>query len=267
MGTHHFWGSPYTMEAFFDEILTAKRVTNSAGVETFSGEFTSLLELAGYCSWLRLQCAEASDIVAYAFRPILTKVAEVMGITYDDIIWLSHEEILDGIRGQGTVSPETIASRKKGWGAILTEKKSEIFEGGKLAKMLDVFVEKQNDTIVTEFSGTPASKGYAKGRVRIIFVPHRINDFNKGDVLVAPETTPDFVLHMKNAAAILTDQGGITSHAAIISREMHIPCIVGTKIATQVLKDGDLVEIDADNGIVRILKKAKSTTPPQADGV
>ena len=60
---------------------------------------------------------------------------------------------------------------------------------------------------------------------------------------------------MKNAAAILTDQGGITSHAAIISREMHIPCIVGTKIATQVLKDGDLVEVDADNGIVRILEK------------
>ena len=59
------------------------------------------------------------------------------------------------------------------------------------------------------------------------------------------------------AAAIVTDEGGVTSHAAIVSRELGIPCVVGTKIATKVLKDGDLVEVDANNGIVKILKRAK----------
>jgi pyruvate,water dikinase len=60
---------------------------------------------------------------------------------------------------------------------------------------------------------------------------------------------------MRKAGAIITDIGGITSHAAIVSREMKKPCIIATKIATQVLKDGDLVEVDADNGVVRILGK------------
>jgi phosphoenolpyruvate synthase/pyruvate phosphate dikinase len=148
----------------------------------------------------------------------------------------------------------TINERKRAVGAMLAPGKVEIFEGQKLKELLDIFIEKQN-TSITEFKGAPATRGYAKGKVRIIFVPHLVTDFKKGDILVAPETTPDFVPHMKSAAAIITDQGGITSHAAIISREMKIPCIVGTKIATRVLKDGDLVEVDAEKGIVRVLER------------
>ena len=67
-------------------------------------------------------------------------------------------------------------------------------------------------------------------------------------------TTPDFVPAMEKAAAIVTDRGGILCHAAIVSREMSKPCIIGTKIATKVLKDGDLVEVDADKGVVRKIK-------------
>lgn len=70
-------------------------------------------------------------------------------------------------------------------------------------------------------------------------------------------TSVDFVPIMKRASAFVTDEGGITSHASIVSREMNKPCIIGTKIATQVLKDGDLVEVDANNGVVKILKRAK----------
>ena len=66
-------------------------------------------------------------------------------------------------------------------------------------------------------------------------------------------TTVDYLPAMKKASAIVTDDGGITSHAAIISRELGIPCIVGTKIATKVLKDGDLVEVNANKGEVKIL--------------
>ena len=77
----------------------------------------------------------------------------------------------------------------------------------------------------------------------------------KGDVLVATMTKPDCVGAMKKAAAIITDEGGITCHAAIVARELGIPCIIGTKIATQVLRDGDEVEVDANKGTVTILKK------------
>ncbi|MFA5184745.1 MAG: PEP-utilizing enzyme, partial [Patescibacteria group bacterium] len=78
----------------------------------------------------------------------------------------------------------------------------------------------------------------------------------KGDVLVATMTQPNIISIINKASAIITDQGGIISHAAIISREMKIPCIVGAKVATQVLRNGDLVEVDANKGMVRILKRA-----------
>ena len=76
-----------------------------------------------------------------------------------------------------------------------------------------------------------------------------------GDIMVSPMTTPDFVPAMEKAAAFITDEGGIMCHAAIIAREMKKPCIIGTKIATDVLRDGDVVEVDAYSGIVRVITK------------
>ena len=84
-----------------------------------------------------------------------------------------------------------------------------------------------------------------------------IKNFRSGEVLVANTTHPDYVPAMKMAIAFVTNEGGIISHTAIIAREMKKPCLVGTKIATKILHDGDLVEVDADMGIVKIIKKAK----------
>ena len=78
-----------------------------------------------------------------------------------------------------------------------------------------------------------------------------ISKMEDGDIMVAHSTFPSLVPAMKKAAAIVTEDGGITCHAAIVSRELGIPCIIGTKIATKVFKDGDLVEVDADKGVVR----------------
>jgi pyruvate,water dikinase len=75
-----------------------------------------------------------------------------------------------------------------------------------------------------------------------------------GEVLVSPMTTPDVFPVMRKACAIVTDEGGMLCHAAIISRELGIPCVIGTKVASEVFKDGDLVEVDADHGVVRKVK-------------
>jgi len=100
----------------------------------------------------------------------------------------------------------------------------------------------------------PAYSGQAKGRVKIINTAGEMKKMKKGDILVSQATSPELLPAMKMAAAILTNEGGITSHAAIVARELGIPCIVGVKIATKVLHDGDLVEVDADKGIVKIIK-------------
>ncbi len=111
---------------------------------------------------------------------------------------------------------------------------------------------------IIEFSGTLASKGknsVVQGKVCIILDPFNSKKFQKGNILVAAMTSPEYVFLMEKAAAIVTDAGGLTCHAAIVCREFGLPCIVGTRIATQVLHDGDLVEINTAKGTVKILKR------------
>ena len=105
-------------------------------------------------------------------------------------------------------------------------------------------------------SGVSVYKGKIKGRVGIISSQNILKKaFQKGSVLVTQNTDVRFLPLMKIASAILTDKGGLLSHAAIVARELKKPCIIGTKIATKVLKDGDLVEVDAEKGVVRVLKR------------
>ncbi len=103
--------------------------------------------------------------------------------------------------------------------------------------------------------GQPAFIGKASGIVKIVRRKDEIDKVGDGDILVSLMTTPDFIPAMKKAAAFVTDEGGITCHAAIIARELGKPCIIGTKVATKVLKDGDMVEVDAEKGMVKIIKK------------
>ncbi|MBI5654350.1 hypothetical protein HZC53_01710 [Candidatus Uhrbacteria bacterium] len=112
------------------------------------------------------------------------------------------------------------------------------------------------ETDIVEITGQVASPGTARGCVKIVWTKNDNSKIMDGDILVSPMTRPDFLPAMKAAAAFVTDEGGITCHAAIVSREMMKPCVIGTKIATKVLHDGDEVEVNADKGIVRILKRA-----------
>ncbi len=109
--------------------------------------------------------------------------------------------------------------------------------------------------------GLPASPGVAPGRVRIIHDISELSKVEQGDVLVTTMTNPDMVVSMQKAAAIVTDEGGVTSHAAIVSREMGIPAVVGTDNATQTLKDGQEVTVDGFTGRVLAGKgEAKQVT-------
>jgi len=105
--------------------------------------------------------------------------------------------------------------------------------------------------------GKIANKGIVKGNVKIIVTKQEFSKMNQGDILVTHMTRPEYMPILKKAAAIVTDEGGITCHAAIVARELNIPCIIGTQNATSSLKDDDYVEVDANNGIVKVLEKKK----------
>lgn len=115
--------------------------------------------------------------------------------------------------------------------------------------------------------GLPASPGNAAGRVHVILDPSRIDEFKEGEILVTEMTAPDWVPAMKKAKAIVTDSGGMTCHASIVSRELGIPCIVGTKsrgeAATTTIPDGIDVTIDATHGVVYegIIEEPKAEQP------
>jgi len=111
-------------------------------------------------------------------------------------------------------------------------------------------------------SGAPASPGIASGPVKIVSDASQIDKVKDGDVLVAEMTTPDFVPAMKRAVAIVTDRGGRTAHAAIVSRELGIPCVVGVGQATKTLKDGQIISVDGSRGKVyegKVAVKEKAT--------
>jgi len=118
---------------------------------------------------------------------------------------------------------------------------------------------KNSNNLPPILKGISASPGIGTGKVVILKSPKEINKIQKGDVLVAPMTSPDYVPAMKKASAIVTNEGGMTSHAAIVSREMGIPCVVGTKIGTKILEDGDIVTVNGTSGEIFAGGQKKST--------
>lgn len=162
------------------------------------------------------------------------------------------DELEQSIRGGDVPPREALEQRSEGY----------ILYGQKLlvTKNFDNFLSENElqytppsfNTTIQEFRGQTACSGApVRGMVRIVMNAADVAIFPVGSILVTTMTEPDFVPAMKKALAIVTEEGGITCHAAIVSREMGIPCVIGTKIATKVLKDGDMVEVDAEKGIVR----------------
>ncbi len=119
----------------------------------------------------------------------------------------------------------------------------------------------QDKTLIPILTGAPASPGIGIGPVKIIHSPSEIDKIHKGDILVAPQTNPDYVPAMKRATAIVTEKGGRTSHAAIVSRELGIPAVVGAEHATSVLKKETIVSVNGATGEVfkgSVLSKSKA---------
>ena len=118
---------------------------------------------------------------------------------------------------------------------------------------LKLGIEKQIHTPDGELRGRTAYPGHVRGRVCIINKMEHSKQFKEGDILVSINTNPSLTPIIKKCSAIVTDEGGMGCHAAIIAREFKIPCVVGTGHATRAFKDGDIVEVDATNGIIKKL--------------
>lgn len=193
--------------------------------------------------WLRTARGEyITQALVYA-RPLLADIATRVGVKFEDITWFSPEEIAAALK---TGKIPDFESRKAGYDMLIIEDKIS------LTAVAEKAVEKFEE--VRLLKGSVAQPGFVTGKVKIILSAKDIDKVEKGDILVTKMTSPDMMLGIRKVAAIVCDEGGITSHASIISREFKIPCIIGTENATKVLKDGDLVKVDADKGIAEIVR-------------
>jgi phosphohistidine swiveling domain-containing protein len=169
--------------------------------------------------------------------------------------WLSYQETIDILDGKkinvlGRGHTNWILTKINNWKLVNGERAKRI-----ILEFDNYFFNKKVDII----NGVSANPGKYQGQVRIVRtifsskIAEEIKKVRRGDVLVAETSGPEMMVACRRAGAIVTDEGGLLSHAATVSRELGVPCIVGAKIATKVLKDGDLVEVKADEGLVRKL--------------
>jgi len=184
----------------------------------------------------------------YSARPLVLEIMQRLKCTLDQLWYvLPHELPLFQTNREEFL--EEVKNRQKSY-LFETSSSGEVLLSGDEAAQ---YLTKQNTEGIKTVKGVTGSGGKITGVVQIIRSAQEVAKFEKGKIFVAVTTNPDYVPAMQKATAFITDEGGITCHAAIVAREMKRPCVVGTKNATKVLKDGDHVEVDADKGIVRKL--------------
>jgi pyruvate,water dikinase len=147
----------------------------------------------------------------------------------------------------------------------LVQARPETVFGSKSSEEAKMAETKSQELKIVVRGISAGRRGYGVGKAKVVLNPEDANrDMKKGDILVTSMTDPDFVPFMKMASAIVTDKGGITSHAAIVSRELNIPCVVGTEIGTQVMKTGQDYTVDSRNGVIYEGIMAQAVQPATA---
>jgi phosphohistidine swiveling domain-containing protein len=202
---------------------------------------------------------EAEYVVSFAgfySTPMLFEIAKRLGVTTDQIRYLYENELLDCLNGKSKI--EDVLKNKNrfvgyGYDALMKEK---VFYTESEAKELFDFCEANVKNVQGEIEhkGVCASPGKAIGKARIVHSPAENGKVEAGDILITHATTVDYLPAMKKAAAIITEVGGLTCHAAVVSREFGIPCVVALKNAMKNFKDGEMIEVNADRGLVKSLK-------------
>jgi phosphohistidine swiveling domain-containing protein len=229
-----------------EELLQSKKLdTETASVLDFFSQLSD---------WRDERKKEQVCKADYGVMRLAEKLAELNGLSIDLMNHAALFEIFS--RHLSADYIDTLERRARAPYAMWKNRSGVIewFEGDEASRIIEQF-EKAFQASFKEITGRPAYPGTVTGAVRIVNGMDDIGKMRQGDILVSIMTRPELASAMKKAGAIVTDEGGITCHAAIISRELKIPCIVGTQVATHALKDGDLIEVDADEGTVKIISK------------
>jgi len=214
-------------------------------------EFKEMIKIVDEHAYWQDMRKRANLVADHWITLFLEEISRRKKILFETLYFITPEEI-EMILSEKQVDWKEIELRKKVNATVFTPQKAITYNYSD-ALLLEKEINSQiTISGITDIYGTTANVGKVVGKARILMSPSDFKKLVKGDILVTSMTRPEFVPILSKVSAIVTDEGGLTCHAAIISREMDIPCIVGTKIATKILKDGDLVEVNANHGVVKI---------------
>jgi phosphohistidine swiveling domain-containing protein len=215
-----------------------------------------LFDLARKIIFLKGYRKEVLVLSYFLLGELVKEVSRRTLIPFNELRTMTPEEVNLLLAKGKHPSVKELRARKNHVLCVSTDQSKTVFSGQKAKDYFKKSVTQKRVTkIIKELNGQIASPGLVKGKVKIVNEAEDMEKMEEGDVLISHQTQPELLPAMKIAAAIVTDQGGMTCHAAIVSRELNVPCVIGTKVATNVLKDGDLGEVDAHHGIVRKVKE------------
>ncbi len=191
-----------------------------------------------------------------SLKYLYEEIGRRANLTSNDLSLFTTEEISGFLQGKITAKymQDEAAQRHQSFLLVQRSQKIEIYSGHKAKEIAARELGANVRTKLTEVKGKTGAKGKASGKAIVIHSNLDLNKVQDGCVLVAHMTRQDYVPAMRKCVAFVTDEGGITCHTAIIARELGVPCIVGTGNATEVFKDGDQIEVNADKGIAKKVK-------------
>lgn len=206
-------------------------------------------------AYLRQYRKESMDKSVWFCRTFYDEIIKRLNLTMEQLLFLWPEQVEKGLRDEiNKEELKIISEEHKKFSVVAIEKGVMKLLSGKEAK--EYFIKQETEEKDIEkgvLHGRPIfiGKGKIIGAVKIITGPVDFHKIENGDILVATQIPPEFIPAVSKSGAVVIDEGGVTSHASILCRELEIPGIIGTKIATKVLHDGDKVEVDTEKGIIK----------------
>lgn len=222
-------------------------------------QLANLFELAAKLGFMRDRKKAFLGKSVQFRNTIMEEISRRFKIDWNDIRFYLMNEFEDLLLHDRKLECEEIEKRKQG---IYISSISNMFTGGEAREeyFQSVKTEIEDTKVLNTRRGICASHGVVRGKARICLTFEESNKLEKGEILIAYGTDFDFMNAIVKSSGIITEEGGILSHASVISRELKKPCIIAFKGITKLVKDGDLIELDAEKGTVKLLEKSQNKT-------
>jgi phosphoenolpyruvate synthase/pyruvate phosphate dikinase len=212
-----------------------------------------LLRITSRLTFVNTAKDDAHQITWQEIRPLISAAANRLGCSSDEITLASPRELEEALQDGQPLNRQSINRRREGWALLKAKDSLSVVEGASDMSLLRSEIKPAIPADLKELKGRPIVAGRVKGRARVVLTSNDCAAVETGDILVATNTNPDFISAMRRAGAFVTDTGNLICHAVIAAREFQKPCVIATQIATQVVKNGEWLEVDGSSGVIKRL--------------